>query len=276
MGNSPSIPALPTARRVIRNFLASEFTALVFAAFSAAASANGDLPVMWALLFIAWGIATFGIYVAEPLWTVRREPRIVITLASALVLGAAFVVFGQHEASQPQGWRLVLGWLQSHGTAGVSPQAQPNSAPAMHPSPSETPQVSRPRVPLGAATPMLAPPTPPTTLFVDCVAGTQPRVFPPSGSYFDFDLQPYLFLPGNPGVPQGITTVFGAPGSSAVLSADMSIGYRCDVSNYGSIAVTNVIILMHGQFSKMIRDPLQPNTARSSARYSKGRQHYVA
>lgn len=151
------------ARKIIRDFVASELFALVFAAISAAVSANGDLPVMWVFLAFAWLVATFGIYVAEPLWTVSKTPRILITTLSALVLGAGFFAFGRHEASEPPMWLRISNYLTQHAV--VVPQAPPSApptAPLQAPAPTRAITPSAPaKVARNAPSSNVAPPAAP-------------------------------------------------------------------------------------------------------------------
>lgn len=85
-------------------------------AYFAAASVGGDVLVMCAFLVVAWAIASFGVYQAEPLWNLSRARRLGITISAAIILAAILGGFGYYEyAHRPiDGWKVVLDYLKRH------------------------------------------------------------------------------------------------------------------------------------------------------------------
>jgi hypothetical protein len=99
---------------------------------------------------------------------------------------------------------------------------------------------------------------PEASLFLECTAGTLPRVFPPSGRFYVTDILPILFN-NSDRVSLGLGYHFGTAGAPAIPPESFQLATECKLTNYGNLPIFNAVLSARATFTEAHRPEGQTN-----------------
>lgn len=89
---------------------------------------------------------------------------------------------------------------------------------------------------------------------IDCPPSSSTIVMPLNGNTYELLLFPLYEKDGTPGLLQ----VFGVGGKEIQLTSPHQELYRCQVTNHGSVPISNVEMALHVYFRPVIHDSMNP------------------